>query len=298
MKKKLLSLILVATMSFGITACGNSTDSKRVAELEEQTEELQQQLEEAKQGQTDSSTSTGNFDSETQSLIDSINADTAEYQGVCGADAKWYYKDNVLVIKGTGEISDNPWQSDEYKVSGTYSERIFKINWVIIDEGITTIYDYNNDDIFYHRAFGDIDELTKVVLPTSLEKIGASSFERCESLTSINIPDSVTTIGDSAFAYCSSLTSINLPDSLTTIGSESFKNCESLTSVNLSDGLATIGDGAFTYCSSLTSINLPDSLTTIGNYAFYECTSLEASTIEKIQSINAEGFGVFPPVYE
>ena len=52
MKKKLLSLILVATMSFGITACGNSTDSKSVAELEEQTEELQQQVDEEKQGQT------------------------------------------------------------------------------------------------------------------------------------------------------------------------------------------------------------------------------------------------------
>ena len=48
MKKKLLSLILVATMSFGITACGNSTDSKSVAELEEQTEELQQQVDEEK----------------------------------------------------------------------------------------------------------------------------------------------------------------------------------------------------------------------------------------------------------
>ena len=65
MKKKLLSLIVVTALAVGLTACGGSTessDSKRVAELEEQTEELQQQVDEEKQEQTDSSTSTGNFD--------------------------------------------------------------------------------------------------------------------------------------------------------------------------------------------------------------------------------------------
>lgn len=293
MKKKLLSLILVATMSFGITACGNSTestDSKSVAELEEQTEELQQQVDEEKQEQTDSSTSTGNFDSETQSLIDSINADTAEYQGVCGADAKWYYKDNVLVIKGTGEITDNPWQSDEYKVNGRYSERIFKINWVIIDEGITAIYDGTYDS---SNAFENIDELTKVVLPTSLEKIGAYSFCKCNNLSNINIPSNVIEIGEEAFKECQSITDIAIPDGVKKIEHSTFYACSNLVSVNLPDGLTTIDYAAFYECSNLSDIMLPDSITEIGENAFFNCRSLEASTIEKIQSINAEGFKIF-----
>lgn len=296
MKKKLLSLIVVTALAVGLTACGGSTessDSKRVAELEEQTEELQQQVDEEKQEQTDSSTSTGNFDSETQSLIDSINADTAEYQGVCGADAKWYYKDNVLVIKGTGEISDNPWQSTEYRVNGkTYSERIFKINWVIIDEGITSIYD-GSDNSYSSQAFGNIDELTKVVLPTSLEKIGAYSFDECDNLSNINIPSNVTEIGGSAFDGCTSITDIIIPDGVKKIGGSTFYGCSNLVSVNLPDGLTTIGLAAFYECSNLSDIMIPDSVTEIGENAFFNCRSLDESAIEKIQSINTEGFKIF-----
>lgn len=289
MKKKLLSLILVATMSFGITACGNSTDSERVAELEEQTEKLQQQLEEAKQGQTDSSTSTDNFDSETQSLIDSINADTAEYQGVCGPDAKWYYKDNVLVIKGTGEITDNPWQSDEYSVSSSYFERIFKINWVIIDEGITAIYD-GSDNSYSSQAFGNIDELTKVVLPTSLEKIGAHSFDECDNLSNINIPSNVTEIGGSAFCECTSITDIIIPDGVKKIEGKTFLGCSNLVSVNIPNSLTTIKGSAFNGCSNLSDIMIPDSITEIGEYAFEGCDLLDTSTIDKIRAINPSAY--------
>lgn len=293
MKKKLLSLIVVTALAVGLTACGGSTessDSKRVAELEEQIEELQQQLEEAKQGQSAENTNdSSDFDSETQSLIDSINADTAEYQGVCGADAKWYYKDNVLVIKGTGEITDNPWQSDEYSVSSSYFERIFKINWVIIDEGITSIYD-GSDNSYSSQAFGNIDELTKVVLPTSLEKIGAHSFDECDNLSNINIPSNVTEIGGSAFRECTSITDIIMPDGVKKINGYTFYHCSSLTSVNLPDGLTTIGLCAFCGCSNLSDIMIPDSITEIGENAFSGCDILDTSTIDKIRAINPSAY--------
>ena len=252
MKKRISSLIMITALAVGLTACGSSTessDSKRVAELEAQVEELQQQLEEAKQGQPASSTSTSNFDSETQSLIDSINADTAEYQGVCGADAKWYYKDNVLVIRGTGEITNNTWDSEDYKNK-------MRATWLIIDEGITSIS--------CDGAFNAVTcELAKVVLPSTLKEIGIDAFYGSPDLTSINIPDGVTEIGDSAFWSCDSLTSITIPDSVTCIGKD-----------------------AFCYCRQLTSINIPDSVTEIGDSAFSFCDSLDASTIEKIKSIN------------
>lgn len=216
MKKKLLSLIMVTALAVGLTACGGSTessDSKRVAELEAQIEELQQQLEEAKQGQSAENTNdSSDFDSETQSLIDSINADTAEYQGVCGADAKWYYKDNVLVIRGTGEITDNPWQSVEYKVDGKYSERIFKISWVIIDEGITALGD---------ESFELAEDIAKVILPSSLHKIGNECFRACHSLSSINISDSITEIGVDAFESCDLLDASTI-EKITAINSSAY----------------------------------------------------------------------------
>ena len=290
MKKELLSLILVATMSFGITACGNSTestDSKSVAELEEQIEELQQQVDEEKQEQTDSSTSTGNFDSETQSLIDSINADTAEYQGVCGTDAKWYYKDNVLVIKGTGEISDNPWNSENY-------EKSLSINWAIIDEGITQISCESafSGSVYYSTTGGlskiilpstltDISpsafshtKITSIVLPEGLTKINEGLFDLCDSLNNVVIPNSVTEIGQSAFSRCSSLAEVTLPDSVTTIGYGAFSQCSSLKSVNIPEGVTSIEGDTFFCCTSLTDMILPSHITNIGGSSFYGCNSL------------------------
>lgn len=258
MKKRISSLIMITALAVGLTACGSSTestDSKSVAELEAQVEELQQQLEEAKQGQSaentnDSTDNSSGFDSETQELIE-YTADNAEYQGACGADAKWYYKDNVLVIKGTGEITDNTWDSKDY-------ENKMRATWLIIDEGITSI---SCDDAFHAVTC----ELAKVVLPSTLKEIGIDAFYCSHDLTSINIPDGVTEIGDEAFWSCDSLTSITIPDSVTSIG-----KC------------------AFCYCRQLTSINIPDSVTEIGDDAFSFCDSLDASTIEKIKAINPD----------
>lgn len=209
MKKRILSLIMVTALVVGLTACGSSTessDSKRVAELEAQVEELQQQLEEAKQGQsaentTDLANNSTGFDSETQELIE-YTADNAEYQGVCGTDVKWYYKDNVLVIRGTGEITDNPWHNASYSM--------LDINWVVIDEGITSILArsaFAGFDSAYDKKIlsANCVDLSKVILPSTLETIGECAFYECESLTSITIPDSVTEIGGNAFYSCDSL---------------------------------------------------------------------------------------------
>lgn len=255
MKKKLLSLIVVTALAVGLTACGGSTessDSKRVAELEEQIEELQQQLEEAKQGQSAENTNdSSDFDSETQSLIDSINADTAEYQGVCGADAKWYYKDNVLVIKGTGEITDNPWNSENY-------EKSLSINWAIIDEGIT--------QISCESAFS-----------------GSANYSTTGGLSKIILPSTLTDIGPHAFSH-TKITSIVLPEGLTKINNSLFRDCDSLKSVVIPNSVTEIEVQAFFGCHSLTEVTLPDSVTTIDTSAFGACEALDDSTRQKIEA--------------
>lgn len=228
MKKKLLSLLIITTLSIEITACGKSTESssdKTVAELEAQIEDLQKQLEEAKQGNsTDGLDSTeSSYDSETQDII-KYTEENAEYQGVCGADAKWYYKDNVLVIKGTGDIVNLTW-SDEYNDA-------LSINWLIIDEGITSICDYafvRTDNGNFDADYEMCEYISKVILPQTLESIGDYAFYYFNSLKSIEIPNSVTYIGSSAFCDCYSLENIKIPDNINEIGDCAFSNC------NLSD---------------------------------------------------------------
>ena len=248
MKKRILSLIMVTALAVGLTACGSSTessDSKRVAELEAQVAELQQQLEEAKQGQsaentTDLANNSSGFDAETQELIE-YTVENAEYQGVCGADAKWYYKDNVLVIRGTGEITDNPWHNASYDM--------LDINWVVIDEGITSLL---CDDAFevYQSSYNDkivcnnCQSLSKVILPSTLISTGEGTFSWCTNLTNITIPSGITTIGDYAFWGCTSLTSVAIPNSVTSIGDGAFKFCDSLDSETI-EKIESINPNAF-----------------------------------------------------
>lgn len=138
----------------------------------------------------------------------------------------------------------------------------------------------------------DCDEdLTDVVIPSSVTAIGDYAFYYCSSLTTVIIPDSVISIGDYAFSHCTSLTSIIIPDSVTSIGERAFDNCSSLSSIIISDSLTSIENYTFSYCSSLSSINIPDSVTSFGGLVFTYCSSL--STIVIPDSVTSIGNNAF-----
>lgn len=78
------------------------------------------------------------------------------------------------------------------------------------------------------NAFGECKDLTSVIIPNTVTKIGDYAFWACTGLTSIVIPDSVTEIGEYTFEGCKSLANINIPDSVTEIGCGAFCDCDSL----------------------------------------------------------------------
>ena len=116
--------------------------------------------------------------------------------------------------------------------------------------------------------------LTRVVIPDSVIRIGNEAFGTCDSLTNVVLGTGLTQIGDSAFNECSGLQSIAIPDSVTNIGNKAFGSCRSLTNVVLGTGLTQIKDESFIWCSGLQRIAIPDSATNIGHRAFYDCQSL------------------------
>lgn len=131
----------------------------------------------------------------------------------------------------------------------------------------------------------------KVVIPSSVTKVGKNAFYKCTSLLSVVIPDSVTTIGSSAFYGCTSLTSVAIPNSVTTIGGWVFYECTSLTSVTIGNSVAEIGEHAFDGCTSLTGVTIPNSVTTIGDSVFEDCSSLISVTIsDSVTIIGARTF--------
>lgn len=77
-------------------------------------------------------------------------------------------------------------------------------------------------------CFKNCKDLTSVVLPNTLEVIGADAFRDCTALRGIRIPDSVSHIGIEAFYGCTALEAVALSDSVTYIAPGAFGECNQL----------------------------------------------------------------------
>lgn len=185
MSKKKIALIISLALSMSLSACGNDTYkssddnsvTERIEELEATNEELEAENKElrAQLKNQDSSESNQQADGVEESLV-KATVGAPEKSGICGADLIWYYQNGVLVITGTGEMTDytkaeRPWNELE-------------LDWIIIEDGVTTIGE---------NAFRSSSSLSKVVFPATLEKIGDGAFVCCENISKIifkgNLPD-------------------------------------------------------------------------------------------------------------
>ncbi|MBO6262911.1 MAG: leucine-rich repeat domain-containing protein, partial [Clostridia bacterium] len=138
--------------------------------------------------------------------------------------------------------------------------------------------------------------ITKVYIPTSMQKIGDYAFAKNRFLTDVIFADDcvVNTIGAYAFVYCPRLENINLDKlfELKAIADNTFKYDESLKQVVLPDSITTIGANAFT-STGLTSIVIPEKVTKIGNYAFDACADLKSVDIQGPLNDKTPGTYVF-----
>ncbi|MBR5433891.1 MAG: leucine-rich repeat protein [Bacteroidales bacterium] len=113
-----------------------------------------------------------------------------------------------------------------------------------IAEGTTTIAD---------KAYYGNTEIKKVVIPSTVTKIGLLAFHNCTSLEEIDIPASVKTIGNAAFQNDTSLTKVTLHEGLTEINLKNFKNT-AISEITIPSSVQKIGDNVFDDCKNLTKI--------------------------------------------
>lgn len=157
-------------------------------------------------------------------------------------------------------------------------------------------------------AFADCIALKKVVLPSTLKKIGnqkanhiliANMYEKEEKgvfqntlIETIDLPMSLECLGRETFKCCTKLSSINLPNRIHHLPNALFAGCKSLKSIQLPDDLYSIGESAFSGCELLEKIVLPNSLRNIKKYAFYSCNSLKTIELnEGLETIGDLAFG-------
>ncbi len=153
------------------------------------------------------------------------------------------------------------------------------IKEVIIPEGIESIGPY---------AFANLTALTRVVLPSTLERIDYGAFYGCTSLQSIATRDENGTVVEglinAKFINMSAFTSAALRGTITfgravAIADEAFGLNKSITKVILADTTQSIGSAAFYQNTSLQSIEIKAEKLKLGTYVFADCRALESISI-------------------
>ena len=158
---------------------------------------------------------------------------------------------NIRLYGSDKEIRTNPndftyQEGSDNKIITGYTGNETEIK---IPDGVTEITNGTGPN----NVMGE--NITKVILPDSLTKIGPETFYGCKNLKEINIPGNVTEIGRYAFGSCSNLRrSITIPKSVTTIGERAFDSCSNLETVKILNSETSFAKQIFNNCNSLTTI--------------------------------------------
>ncbi len=155
----------------------------------------------------------------------------------------------------------------------------FKPSRVVVPEGHINVDSLANEN------------LSEVVLPSTLRSINWGCFEDCTALRSVTLPEGLTTIGQNAFKGCTALTDFHIPDSVTEIQAFAFEGCTGLTLDALPASLTVLGEAAFKECASITVSAIPAGVTEIPRDTFRQCTSIPSMTIpDTVISISDAAF--------
>ncbi len=181
------------------------------------------------------------------------------------------------------ETASEPVGDFEYEVLGDGTVSITKYIGNGTDVTVPDKIDGKSVTEIGEKAFTGCENITRIVLPSTLERIKGSSgiyeiegaFSNCTGLEEIVIPDNVTAIGEHVFRGCSNLKKLILPSELKSIGEDAFFDCQSLEEILIPASVTRIEDGTFFGCTALRRVMIPDGVLSIGSDAFGECTNLK-----------------------
>ena len=124
------------------------------------------------------------------------------------------------------------------------------------------------------RAFEKQEQITSVVIPSSVTRIEEGAFLYCKSLASVTFPEGPEAsvyIGIIAFGYCP-LETLVIPGSVKYIDSDAFSPC--CKEVILLDGVEELGSHAFEINPLLEKVVIPKSVTRVGQDQFFNCPNV------------------------
>lgn len=259
--KKLLALLMAATMALSLCACGGSKPQEQSASTpveEPPVEEI----------------SPGKIINEAQLQYPASN-DLFKYNiyDTYVEITEYIGPDDAAEVIVPAVLEDLP----VYVIDHGVFDRA-GVKSIVFEEGIYKI----------HSGFSH--KLVSVTLPSTLDYVGYGTFENCYSLETVVIPEGIDSLQTKAFSCCSALKEITIPSTVSWIDSELLSFCSSLETVNLSAGITRIRDKAFVGCESLKNLVIPNTVEEIGYHAF-QGTALEYIEIpESVEKIHSGAF--------
>lgn len=194
----------------------------------------------------------------------------------------WSYKKNE---KDTLTITNYKGQSAEVIVPEKIGKRVV----TELGEGAFSGNAFTNR--MANEQLTERREITKIVLPETIELIGAGAFSYRNHLKEINIPDSVKQIGNEAFYKCSALRKLSIPEQVKVIPFKGFGSMGALEELYIAGPVQEIGQWAFDSCISLKRLVFQGTVHKIGAYAFMDCKKLEEIDIgERVAEIGEDAF--------
>lgn len=161
------------------------------------------------------------------------------------------------------------------------------IKTIDIDDGIEILED---------NCFDKSEELINIILPNTLQKIGAFALYACHRLNHLNLPNNIMYIGDSFVEDCYSLERVVLPQNLKKLGEYAFERATSLKEIVFNEGLVDLNDGLLNGCTSINgflSLNISKQIRILPKFMFINCESIEEIDLreyEQLEQINHYAF--------
>lgn len=210
------------------------------------------------------------------------------------------YEGNRMVARTSVTLS----VQDACRMNGTTLSKYYGRGGDIV------LPDDKNIMVIDEEAFKDNDNITSIVIPSTVTKISARAFKNCSELRAVyfvskeampiadadlslimknafeNCPKlelvdftNVKTIAvdRAAFKGCTSLKEVRCMDKIGTMYTSAFEGCTSLKEADIT-GLHYVGDSVFKGCTSLNSVKTKY-YSAIGDYMFAGCTALVSVTI-------------------
>lgn len=279
MKKKIISMLMITSLSIALIGCGDEATYVNPVTGEAMDKEEQKELQEMRD-ELSKLEGYDEFEAEVLGNNNSANADEEKKEETSNEEET----EEITIANYLGkELERGSGMGYEYvlyekgaTVYGLETESI--PSEIITDKGDTVpvIGIGEVDDVSWLYEDDILDSIQSLTIPSNIVFIGGGFLGGCSNLEEIVIPNTVEAFdGEMSFAGCGNLKKVTFPEEFVICGkwSGTFSGCASLEKVSLPRGVKIINE-TFIDCINLTECILNDDLETIEGRFLCGCTNI------------------------